>query len=269
LAAAGCSGDLELRRDCVSMLKASMEDPNILFWPKMHAAEALTGAGQGRWVRAQLEPMLQREKDPQQLCGLARELVRAGDDEKVAILASVLRNETSPGRTHAAESLYKINHLGDSSAMQFAAADADPVLKLMASAALVRAGQTQYLQPIRDSLKHPVPRVRQVGCWLLRVLGDSSDLDSIRSLTMEELDPSVNVQARIALAALGSDADREAILPLLDHPEELRVAAVAEALAAIQWPPAMGKLVGLLGDSRPDVRIRAAQAVIAIVDAEN
>ena len=85
---------------------------------------------------------------------------------------------------------------------------------------------------------------------------------------MEELDPAVNAQARIALAALGSDADRQAILPLLDHPEELRVAAVAEALAAIKYPPAKTRLVGLLDDSRPDVRIRAAHAVLAIIDAQ-
>ena len=64
------------------------------FWPSIHACEALTLAGHGDEVTKFLTPKLKTEKDDQHRCGLARELVRAGDRSKTSIMFDILAGET-------------------------------------------------------------------------------------------------------------------------------------------------------------------------------
>src|SRR5258708_4851159 len=104
---------LELRRRCLDVLRQALKGKGDEFWPAMHAAEALTQAGQGKEVRAALAERLKTEKDARKRCGLARELVRAGDRTRVAILLEILGKPERDAQVHAAESLYKIAEIGD------------------------------------------------------------------------------------------------------------------------------------------------------------
>ena len=83
------------------------------FWPAVHAAEALTIGGAGREVLANFGPRLEQETDDQRRCGLARELVRAGDYARLSVLLDVLAKDDAHGHTHAAESLFKVGEVGD------------------------------------------------------------------------------------------------------------------------------------------------------------
>lgn len=143
---AGCSTALPeatssaaVREKSLAILRAGLQATGEAdFWPAMHAAEGLTAAGHGREVRSVLEPRLATENDARRRCGLARELVRAGDLAKVGDLTAVLASADPYGHVHAAESLFKV---GDAAAMERAFMQQDNIkLHLMAAAALDRRG---------------------------------------------------------------------------------------------------------------------------------
>lgn len=90
----------ETEKLCLEVLREAINSDE--FWPSMHAAEALTLAGKGAEVRQIIEPKLKTEKDDQHRCGLARELVRAGDRSKAAIMFQILAGKDSHGHVHAA-----------------------------------------------------------------------------------------------------------------------------------------------------------------------
>ena len=110
------------RSVCLQILQETVqqanETPDNKFWPAMHAAEALTLAGHAEDVRKALTRLLKTEKNDQHRCGLARELVRAGDRSQVAVMLNILTRENSNGHVHACESLYKVNEIGDGIAMR-------------------------------------------------------------------------------------------------------------------------------------------------------
>ena len=106
----------DLRTQSLEVLRGALRSDE--FWPAIHAAEGLTLAGHGDEVRAFLEPKLSDEKDDQRQCGLARELVRAGDRQKAQIMLDILAGPDPHGHVHAAESLYKVNEIGDGVAMR-------------------------------------------------------------------------------------------------------------------------------------------------------
>ena len=91
------------------------------FWPAMHAAEAMTVAGLQAEVVAHLKPKLAAEKDDQRRCGLARELVRAGQVEYADEMFDILRSDDPHGHVHAAESLFKVGWAGGSAPLRRAA----------------------------------------------------------------------------------------------------------------------------------------------------
>ncbi|OYW20920.1 MAG: hypothetical protein B7Z55_06455, partial [Planctomycetales bacterium 12-60-4] len=103
--------DAAERERCIAILREGFQADD--FWPSMHAAEGLTVAGLGKEVREALTSRVPSEKDDQHRCGLARELVRAGDLSQVKVLAAVLASPDSYGHTHASESLFKVKQLGD------------------------------------------------------------------------------------------------------------------------------------------------------------
>ena len=95
------------------------------FWPGMHAAEALSLAGYGNEVRAAITPKLPSEPDDQRRCGLARELVRAGDLAFTRVLLDVLARPDPYGHVHACESLFKVWQVGDGVLLRRALAGAE------------------------------------------------------------------------------------------------------------------------------------------------
>src|SRR5207244_11463693 len=88
----------EVQRRCLDILRQALKGDE--FWPAMHAAEALTQAGHGDEVRAALAGRLKTERDARKRCGLARELVRAGDRARVAILLEILGKPELDAQVH-------------------------------------------------------------------------------------------------------------------------------------------------------------------------
>ncbi|MCH7687666.1 MAG: SPASM domain-containing protein [Planctomycetes bacterium] len=81
----------KVKQRCLQILRDGMRSDE--FWPSIHAAEGLTLAGYGGEVRKHLQPKLKTETDDQKRCGLARELVRAGDKAPVAIMLDILAKD--------------------------------------------------------------------------------------------------------------------------------------------------------------------------------
>ena len=128
-----------VRERCLDTLRNGIKSDE--FWPAMHAAEALTLAGSGSEVIAYIRDRLVLEKNDQRRCGLARELVRAGDRNSLSVLLNILEDAQSIGRVHAAESLYKLGEAGDSQHLRAAFEQKEnPQLQLMAAAALANTG---------------------------------------------------------------------------------------------------------------------------------
>src|SRR3954470_25010119 len=136
---------------CLAVLRAGLGSGE--FWPGMHAAEALSLAGCGDEVRAAIAPRLPTEPDDQRRCGLARELVRAGDLASTRVLLDVLAKADPHGHVHACESLFKVWQVGDGVLLRRALAGAEtPSLEIMAAAALARWGNPEALGSIRRSV---------------------------------------------------------------------------------------------------------------------
>ena len=162
---------------CLQILRAGLRSDE--FWPSMHAAEALTLAGRGNEVRGLLASKLETETDDQRRCGLARELVRAGDCAKVGVILEILAKHDSNGHVHAAESLYKVGRVGDGRLLRQAMAqEANPTLQLMAAAALGRCGHPGAMKLLRRQLASDNPEVSRIAGW---VLGPSATSRTRRS----------------------------------------------------------------------------------------
>jgi sialidase-1 len=258
----------ELRDRCLDVLRRGLHgisDKPENFWPAMHAAEALTLAGHAGEVATLLKPRLATETDHQRRCGLAREIVRAGRREPLQVLFATLADETSNGRVHAAESLYKIAEVGDGKLLRAAFAQSDnPRLQLLAAAALGRAGNAATLQRLRDSLASDDREIRKIAAWVLGLLGDAQDIEPLRKVLAAETDESVRAYFVNALACLG-DADARELLGRNLSSADAAVRTYSADFASYARPMEVrAKLIRLLGDEHVDVRVRSAQALIAM-----
>ncbi len=235
------------------------------FWPSMHAAEGLSAAEQQNEVTQTLVKRLARNTDDQHRCGLARELVRVGDRSYVTILFDILSDEQSNGRTHAAESLFKVAEIGDGIRLRAAMADDDLRQSLMAAAALARCGSPAALEHIRAQLNHADPAIRMIVPWILRQVGDASDIKPLRAMLNKEHDPLIRGQCVHALALLGEPAAQGQLLVNLSAKDSTIRVYAAEAAAGLKSSEKLqAALVGLLDDDVLDVRIRAAHALLVL-----
>lgn len=252
----------ELRHRCLDVLRAGLKSDE--FWPAMHAAEALTLAGHGDEVRAALGPRLEPERDDQRRCGLARELVRAGDRHRLAVLFKVLADTASNGRIHAAESLYKLAEIGDGRALRAALAQTGDVrLQLMAAAALARCGNPLAMQRIRELLRTDVDEPRKLAVWITGLLGDQRDVAVLRETLKREQPELPRAFVVHALASL-NDADGRAELGRnLASPDAAIRTYAAEFAGYSRALEFRDKLVALVNDPVLDVRARAAQSLVA------
>ena len=127
---------------CLEVLREGLAAED--FWPSIHAAEALTLGGYGDEVIAALAPKLASETDDQRRCGLARELVRAGQRLQAHVMLQILAGDDPHGHVHAAESLYKVQEIGDGRAMRrrFERSE-DLRLRVMAAGALGQCGNPE------------------------------------------------------------------------------------------------------------------------------
>ena len=266
--AGGCAGtgDAGLRGQCISVLKGAFEvEGEEHFWAKMHAAEALTVAGETQWVKAKLREMMKQSYNAQHVCGLCREMIRAGADEYEQPMVTALQRPEYGAQTHAAESLFKVGKVGRRNLMEKAAEGKDPVLGMMACAALVRAGDKGRLERVRKHLADEDERARVVACWVLGQLGDSSDVGRIEKASAGwQGDAKFN--AEVALGRLGRAGAVDRLFELLGDEDEKRVAGVCEALAAIKDKRGRPYLVKLLKSDGLDTRVRASHALLGILE---
>ncbi|MFM8706155.1 MAG: HEAT repeat domain-containing protein, partial [Planctomycetia bacterium] len=253
------------REKALASLRAGLQATGEAdFWPAMHAAEGLTLAGHGREVRTTIGPRLAGETDARKRCGLARELVRAGDVAKVADLTKVLASPDPYGHVHAAESLFKVGEVGDGATERAFAQQENGTLRLMAAAALGRSGTAQPRAVIREALRGDDAESVMLAAWILGQIGDKTDVEPLRSRLADAATPLGRASVEHALAALG-DAEGLAALArnLASKDDAIRVAAanMAGEAGAVATVPA---LVDLLDDHVADVRIRAAQSLLML-----
>jgi sialidase-1 len=235
------------------------------FWAAMHAAEGLTAAGRAADVRAAIEPRLTAEDDPLHRCGLARELVRAGDLSKVTTLAGILADGNYHGRLIAAESLFKVREIGNAAAMDRAFADRGNIkLHLMAAAALARRGAKEPLAAIRAGLGGSDPDGIWLAGWILGQIGDESDIEPLRAALPRSGTPLNRAHLEHALAVRGDPAGLEALVKNLDSNDSAIRTAAANMAGEARAAATKVKLVQLLEDPVLDARIRAAHSLLIL-----
>lgn len=256
----------ETRALCLKVLREAVRSDE--FWPAMHAAEALTLAGQGAEVRKILEPKLKTEKDDQHRCGLARELVRAGDRSKAAIMFQILAGKDPHGHVHACESLYKVNELGDGTLIREALKSDNPRKAMMAAALLSRWGNKDALRLVRKYLNDPDVSLASIAAWIIARVGDKQDIPALKANLKRTDDPFVRAYFETALAMHGDKSGLEAIEKNLDSDN-----AAVKTYSAIFAGEAGAshlkeQLVKQLSDKNLDARVRAAQALIDLANTD-
>lgn len=255
-----------IRDKAFAILRAGLEATGeVDFWPAMHAAEGLTAAGQSGEVRAVLGPRMVAEADARRRCGLARELVRAGDVAKLAVLVEVLSSPDPSGHVHAAESLFKVGEIGDAAVTTRAFAQQENFkLHLMAAAALARRGGREPLTAIRTVLRGRDPDGIMLAGWTLGQIGDDADIEPLRSRLADAPTPLIRAFLEHALALRGDAAGLEALTRNLASADEAIRVAAANAAGEARAQATAAALVLLLDDPGLDVRIRAAHSLLVL-----
>lgn len=255
--------DTKTADQCLAILREALDSGE--FWPAMHAAEALTLAGHGPEVIEALAPRLPEETDGQHRCGLARELVRAGDRSKAQVMLNLLARDDPYAHVHACESLYKVNEVGDGELLRDAFADRDSGSKaIMAAAALGRWGNGEAMAFLREQVQSPDVDTARIAAWALARIGDASDIPAIREGEERAADPVKKSFFTNALAALGDPAGTRQLLDNLTHGETAVRTYAAVFAGEIGLTDAKGDLIRLLDDDNLDTRVRAAQALLVM-----
>lgn len=249
---------------CVEVLREGLRGDE--FWPAIHAAEGLTLGGYGKEVIEFLEPKLATEKDDQKLCGISREIIRAGDRSKAKVMLNILAGDDPHGHVHAAESLYKVGEIGDGVAMRkrFSNPDGNHILKLMAAAALAKQGDFEAMRHLRNSMFYTDENRYRIAAWILGRIGDKRDISLLRGRLGDSKDPVVDAYLNHSLAALGDKAGMKALAANLESDNAaIRTYAATFAGDAKAYHLA-AKLIKMLDDPHGDARYRAAQTLLQL-----
>lgn len=254
------------RNKCYRILREAVRSDE--FWPSMHAAEALTLGGKGEEVRKLLEPKLKTEKDDQHRCGLARELVRAGDITKASIMFDILAGDDPHGHVHACESLYKVYKLNTADEKQlFLKAmrqTENDSMSLMAAAALGRSGNPEAMMLLRKQIDNEDIAVARIVAWVLARIGSDEDIPRLKVRAKNIKDPLIHAYFINALATLGDpDSLKALIRNLSDDDPAIRTYSATFAGDA-RATSAKNALIKLLDDKNIDVRVRAAQSLLVL-----
>lgn len=260
---ASISLDETTRQRCLDILRSGMRSDE--FWPSIHAAEGLTLAGHGDEVIDYLSDKLPAETDAQHRCGIARELVRAGDKARANVMLDILAGDDPYGHIHAAESLYKVIEIGDGTALRKAFATTDKLpLKLMAAAALGRCGNPDAMQFLRESLNSKDPEVLRIAVWILGRIGNASDVPMIKAQLPRCDEALLKAYVQHSLAALG-DAEGLTALATNLHDQDPAVRTYAATFAGDAWASGVAdSLTQLLDDENADTTYRAAQSLLVL-----
>jgi sialidase-1 len=235
------------------------------FWPSMHAAEGLTLAGYGMQVQEVLAPKLPAVSDDRLRSGIARELVRAGDESKVAVLTELLLKNDPCSIVFAVEGLYKVGAVGDLDALRVAAHSSDNVgLSMFASGALIQSGEKAALEHIRSTYAKGDERSIRLAALVLGRVGAQADIPLLQSrigAASEELTLSY---IQHALALLGDEGGLKSVSENLYSKNPVIRADAASIAYIITSASAYQRLLEMLDDPHPDARYRAAQSILLL-----
>lgn len=237
------------------------------FWPSIHAAEGLSIGGFGETVRRHLEPKLKTKLDDQQRCGVSRELMRAGNRQRAKIMLDILAGKADFGHVHAAESLYKLEEIGDGVAMRKAFAQKKNLrLRVMAAAALARCGNPDAMKYLRtEVISHEDPEVYKLAAWILGRIGDDSDIALLKRHLKRCPDELTRAYFHNSLATLGDGDGLAALAKSLtsDDPAVRTYGATFAGDARAYGVKAA--LLKMLDDPNADARYRAAQSLLDLM----
>ncbi|MBO35316.1 MAG: hypothetical protein CMO64_03865 [Verrucomicrobiales bacterium] len=257
--------DAPARQKCFQVLREGLKSD--AFWPSMHAAEALTLAGNSKEVRRLLETKLQAETDDRRRCGLARELVRAGDMAKSAVMLNILKGNNSYGHVHAAESLYKVGWNGNDAPLRAAFEQKkNDILRLMAAGALAKHSEdAKAMAFLREHMRTSTdPAQFRITAWLLGRIGGAKDAALIKARLKDTPNALTRAYLEHALAALG-DADGQAALVSNLESEDPGSKVYAAVFAGdARMTSVKRQLTSLLNSNHLDTRIRAAQSLLVL-----
>lgn len=250
-----------VRVRCVEVLTKGLYSDE--FWPSIHAAEGLTLGGHGDVVRKHLEPKLLTKLDDQQRCGVSRELIRAGDRQKRNIMLGILAGKDDFGHIHSAESLYKVEELGDGVAMRRAFEQTENLrLRVMAAAALGRCGNPDAMKFIRNILNHDDPEVYKLGAWVVGRIGLASDIPLLKKHVARCPDDLTRAYFENSLATLGDQRGLKALAKSLTSDDPAVRTYAATFAGDARAVGVADALIKMLDDSYGDARYRAAQSLL-------
>ncbi|MFT4558151.1 MAG: sialidase-1 [Planctomycetaceae bacterium] len=251
----------EVKARCVEVLTKGLHGDE--FWPSIHAAEGLTLGGYGDVVREHLTPKLATQLDDQQRCGVSRELIRAGDRQKRGIMLKILAGKDDFGHIHSAESLYKVEEIGDGVAMRRAFEQTKNLrLRVMAAAALGRCGKPAAMTFIRSILDHDDPEIYKLGAWVLGRIGATGDISLLRKHAAKCPDELTRAYFDNSLAALGDEAGMAALAKGLTSDDPAVRTYAATFAGDARAVGVADALTRMLDDPYADARYRAAQSLL-------
>ena len=255
--------DAATKERCLFVLRQGLHAED--FWPSIHAAEGLTLGGYGTEVITFLKPRLTSSIDDQQRCGVARELVRAGDIAQSEIMLNILAGADTFGHVHAAESLYKVVQIGDGKALGKAfSQDENSKLKLMAAGAIGRCGDAEAMAFLRSSLDSKDLEVLKIAAWILGRIGSTSDIPLLKKQLPRCHDKLLEAYVNHSLAALG-DADGLAALSNNLTSTDPAIRTYAATFAGDARAVAVSEtLKKMLEDPHADAAYRAAQSLLVL-----
>ena len=180
-------------------------------------------------------------------------------------MLNILQGANNYGHVHAAESLCKVFEVGDGIAMRKASAQSDNLkLKVMAAGALVRSGDAEAIQIVRDLLKGDDFANSALAAWVLGQIGDDSDIPRLQSQLAKISDPTMRANLEHAMAILGDPEGLQALQKNLTSDDNAVRTYAATFAGDARAIVAVDRLKAMLDDSFPDARIRAAQSLLVL-----
>jgi len=256
-----------LKGRCLEVLYKGIDSDNFIY--AIHSAEALTAAGQAKFVIYKLEPMLaEQQANDQLLCCVARELVRAGRQQYTQILFDVLQKKDSNAYAHSAEGIFKTDTKIDISilnnALEF---KTSPLDRVWLHAAMLKSADGP-IEPLRQYIHGDDALIGSVAAFALGTTGNLSpqDVDYITELTAKSK-PFEKVLLLSSLWDYRPDETKEGLLQSAASDMPSVRAFAAYSLRHAGDARSIATLLKLLKDENQDVRIRAAHSLIVIRDA--
>jgi HEAT repeat protein len=145
--------------------------------------------------------------------------------------------------------------------------DAAPAIGRLAAHGLLMLGPAA-LGTLLDALQHGAPAARQPAAWALGSLRDPRSTAALTAVLGQADAPNALVETCLdSLAELADRAAVPALLALLRDPDRAAFRPQAcRALGFIGDPQAVNKIAPLLANPKPMVRLRAAEALIRLLD---